>query len=373
MNVIAFALQLHQLRFKVRADLGENMSELLNRLAVEVATTVFGHKDQMNMHSGHTMSAVSKVVNVYHRPEHAGTMLRLQAYKFEMMPNGEQIRLLRQFAGKLGWMRYRKSQDVLGAAANISLSESCGKWFASIQTEREVERPKHPSDTSIGLDWGVTRFFTLSDGQYGNQLAPLQAFLPKLAKLQRWLARKKKFSSNWKKVKSRITKLHSKIANIRKDFVNKASNSISKNHAIVCIEDLQVKNMSAAAAGTKHKPGKNVRAKSRLNRSILDASPFQLRRQLEYKTVWRGGLLIAVPPQNTSRFCPCCEHVGKDNRKSQSEFVCLACGFSAHADWVGAINIKRLGIASLVCSWSSGAVSPSWQKPTESIHAQARN
>jgi putative transposase len=94
--------------------------------------------------------------------------------------------------------------------------------------------------------------------------------------------------------------LHSKIANIRKDFVHKASHSISKNHAIVCVEGLQVQHLSAAAAGTKDKSGKNVRAKSRLNRSILDASPFALRRQLEYKTVWRGGLLIPVPPQNTS-------------------------------------------------------------------------
>ena len=131
MNVIAFALQLHQLRFKVRADLGENMSQLLDRLAVEAATTVFGHKDQMNMHSGHTMSAVSKVVDVHHRPEPAGTMLRLQAYKFEMMPNGEQIRLLRQFAGScrfvynkglaLNLERYRKKEKRLGYAGLCAL------------------------------------------------------------------------------------------------------------------------------------------------------------------------------------------------------------------------------------------------------------
>jgi putative transposase len=451
------------------------MSQLLDSLAVEDATAVFGHEDQMDVHSENAMPTVSKIVDIHHRPEYISEMLRLQAFKFELMPNGEQIRMMRQFAGscrfvynkglalnkeryekkekrlgyaglcallpawktehpflsdvpaqalqqslknleraytnffkkradfpkfhkkgqrngfripqgfevdnangriklpKLRWMRYRKSRDVLGEAANISISESCGKWFASIQTEREVERPVHPSGTSVGMDWGVVRFFTLSDGQYENQCAPLKAFLPKLAKLQRRLARKKKFSSNWKKAKTRITKLHSKIANIRKDFVNKASNSISKNHAIVCIEDLQVKNMSASAAGTKDKPGKNVRAKSGLNRSILDASPFEFRRQLEYKTVWRGGLLVLVPPQNTSRFCPCCEHVSKDNRKTQSEFVCVECGFSENADLVGAINIKRLGIASLVCSSSSGDVSPSCQKPTESVHAQARN
>ena len=260
-------------------------------------------------------------------------------------------------------MRYRNSREVLGEVRNVTVSESCGKWFISIRTLREVERPVHPSDSTVGLDWGVTRFFTLSNGRYENQLAPLKKFLPKLARLQRRLARKKKFSQNWKKAKARITKLHMKIVNIRKDFVNKASGSISKNHAMVCVEDLQVQHMSASATG------KGARAKSGLNRCILDASPFELRRQLEYKTAWRGGLLVPVPPQNRSRTCPCCEQVSKDNRKSQSEFVCVACSFSENADLVGAINIKRLGIASIACSSASGDVSPSCQEPAEGILA----
>ena len=199
---------------------------------------------------------------------------------------------------KIGWVRYRNSREVLGEVKNVTVRELCGKWFVSINTAREVECPKHSSDSSVGLDWGVKRFFTLSDGQYEDQCAPLKTFLPKLAKLQRRLARKKKFSNNWKKAKARITKLHGKIANIRKDFIHKASNDISKSHVVVCVEDLQVQNMSASAAGTKDKPGKNVRAKAGRNRSILDASPFELRRQLEYKLAWRGGLLIPIPPQS---------------------------------------------------------------------------
>jgi putative transposase len=263
---------------------------------------------------------------------------------------------------KVGWMRYRKSQDVLGEAKNITISESCGKWFVSIQTEREVEAPQHLSTSAVGLDWGVVRFFTLSNGEYEDQCQPLKKFLPKLAKLQRRLAKKKKFSKNWKKAKARVTKLHSKIANIRKDFVHKVSNSISKNHVVVCIEDLQVQNMSKRAT-------KKVAQKSGLNRSILDASPFELRRQLEYKTQWQGGLLVPVPPQNTSRKCPECGHVSGENRKSQAKFVCVSCGFSANADWVGAWNIKEAGLASLACSQPSGEVSPSCQEPTEGIPA----
>jgi putative transposase len=268
---------------------------------------------------------------------------------------------------KIGWLRYRNSREVLGEIRSVTVSSSVGKWFVSISTRREVEQPLHPSSSWVGLDWGVARFYTLSDGEYRDQLQPLKKFLPKLAKLQRRLARKKKFSSNWKKAKAKISKLYTKIANIRKDFVHKSSNDISKNHAVVFVEDLQVKNMSASAKGTKAKPGKKVRQKSGLNRSILDASPFELRRQLEYKTQWNGGLLVPVSPQNTSRKCPECQHTSAENRKTQTKFVCVECGFSAHADWVGAVNIKEAGLASLACSPSSHARNASCQEPTEGI------
>src|SRR5271169_79783 len=164
------------------------------------------------------------------------------------------------------------------------------------------------------------------------------------------------------KAKTRITQLHTRIANVRMDFVHKVSNDISKSHAVVIVEDLQVRSISKSAT-------KKAAQKSGLNRSILDASPFELHRQLEYKTQWRGGLLVAVPPQNTSRKCPECQHLSAENRKSQAKFVCLSCGFSANADWVGAVNIKEAGLASLACSQPSGEVSPSCQEPTEGIPA----
>ena len=197
-------------------------------------------------------------------------------------------------------MRYRKSQDVLGKAKNLTLRESCGKWYVSVQTERDVEIPQHPSTSAVGVDWGVVHLATLSDGEVVDPCQPLKKFLPKLAKWQRRMARKKKFSKNWRKVKARITQLYAKVANVRKDFLHRVSNDISKNHAVVVVEDLQVKSMSRSAT-------KKVAQKSGLNRAILDASPFELRRQLEYKTQWQGGLLVAGAPQNTSRKCPACQ------------------------------------------------------------------
>ena len=208
------------------------------------------------------------------------------------------------------------------------------------------------------MDWGVVNFLTLSNGEVLDPCQPLKKFLPKLAKWQRRMARKKKFRKNWRKVKARITQLHTKVANIRKDFLHKVSNDISKNHVVVVVEDLQVKSMSRSAT-------KKVAQKSGLNRAILDASPFELRRQLQYKTRWQGGLLVPVAPQNTSRKCPECGYISAENRKSQAKFVCGRCGFSAHADFVGAVNIREAGLASLACSSSSGEVSPSWQEPTE--------
>jgi len=272
---------------------------------------------------------------------------------------------------KMGWMRYRKSQEVLGEAKNITISESGGKWFVSIQTEREVTTPQHPSTSAVGMDWGVVNFVTLSNGEVVGQCQPLKKFLPKLAKLQRRMARKNKFSKNWRKAKARITKLHWKIANIRKDFVHQSSKDISKNHAVVFVEDLPVQNMSRSSQGTKAKPGKRVTQKSGLNRAILDASPFELRRQLEYKTQWSGGLLVSVPAQNTSRKCPECQHTAAENRKRQAKFVCVECGFSANADYVGAVNIKEAGLALLACSQPSPEARASWQEPTEATRVQA--
>ena len=276
-------------------------------------------------------------------------------------PDAKQFKLdqgnSRVFLPKLGWIRYRNSRDMLGTAKNITVSSTGGKWFVSIQTEREIEPPVHPSSTIVGIDMGITRFATLSDGSFIEPLNSFKKHEQRLAKYQRRMSRKEKFSNNWKKAKAKVQKLQTRIANIRRDFLHKTSTTISQNHALVCIEDLQVRNMSKSAAGNSDAPGKNVRAKTGLNKSILDQGWFEFRRQLEYKQTWLGGEVLAVPPRNTSRTCPCCGHVSKDNRKTQAKFACVECGYENHADVVGAINILRAGHARFACE-VSGAVMP---------------
>src|SRR5690606_2927784 len=145
-----------------------------------------------------------------------------------------------------------------------------------------------------------------------------------------------------------------------------ASHSLSKSHALLCVEDLQVKNMSRSSSGTLEAPGRNVRAKSGLNKALLDQGFGEFYRQLDYKVQWLGGWLVAVPPHNTSRTCPVCGHVHADHRKTRAVFLCVACGHTENADRVAAQNIRERGLNSLkgqdygrIACEVNGAVRPS--------------
>jgi putative transposase len=206
---------------------------------------------------------------------------------------------------------------VLGEVANVTVSLSGERWFVSIQTCRKVRPTTHPAASPIG------------------------------------------------KARRKVNKSYAQIGNCRHDYLHKISTAISKNHAMVCIEDLQVRNMTQSAAGTVENPGRQVRAKSGLNRSILDQGWSEFRRQLEYKLVWNGGILIAVAPQNTSRVCPACGHAAAQNRKTQTQVLCIECGYSQNADRVGAINILARGHRVAACGDTSPARGASAQEPTE--------
>jgi putative transposase len=255
----------------------------------------------------------------------------------------------RIYLPKLGWVRYRNSRLVEGDIANVTISRSCDKWHVSIQTEREVLETIHLSTSAIGVDVGVVRLATLSDGTVFESNKKLKHYQKRIAAHQRRASKKKKFSRNWKKVIVKISKLHQKVSHIRNDYLHQTSHVLSKNHAIICLEDLQIKNMSKSASGTLENPGKNVKAKSGLNRAILNQGWYELRRQLEYKQSWRGGRILLVSPRNTSRECPDCHYISSENRVTQSLFICKRCHYQNHADVVGAINVLRAGHAQLAC------------------------
>ncbi|OXJ30429.1 MULTISPECIES: RNA-guided endonuclease InsQ/TnpB family protein [Burkholderia] len=276
-------------------------------------------------------------------------------------PNG------RIFLPKLGWMRLRLSRPVPGELRNATVCFNAGKWWVSIQTEREVEQPVPHATSVVGIDMGIARFATMSDGTFLTPLNSFKKHEARLRRCQRAMSRKVKFSNNWKKAKARVQRIHTRIGNARRDYLHKATTTISKNHAMVCIEDLQVRNMSRSAAGSTDAPGKNVRAKSGLNKAILDQGWFEFRRQLEYKLAWNGGWLVTVPPANTSRTCPACGYVSAENRTTQEKFACVECGYEENADVVGALNILARGHRVAACGEPVQSGRSVKQEPTEAI------
>lgn len=250
---------------------------------------------------------------------------------------------------KVGWIGFRKSREIDGEPKNATVSLSSGKWYVSVQTEIEIGSPVHPSGKMVGVDMGVAKFATLSNGEVVEPLGSFGKLESKLAMEQRKLSRKKKFSNNWKKQKQKIQKIHSKIANARKDFLHKQSTRIANENQVVVMEDLQVSNMSKSAKGSLENPGRNVAAKSGLNKSILDQGWYEFKRQIEYKQLWRGGELILVPARYTSQMCSKCGNIDKASRVSQSRFVCVKCSHTQNADLNASLNILAAGHAVIAC------------------------
>jgi len=252
---------------------------------------------------------------------------------------------------KVGGIHFRRSRRIQGEIRSATVSHVSGQWFVTILCKVE-HQPTSNATSAVGIDMGVVNFATITDGHNHSVIAPISAFRAsekKLARVQRALSRKARFSSNWKKQKARVAKIHSHIANQRKDFLHKHSTELSKNHAAIVVEDLKVGNMSRSAKGTIDEPGKRVAAKSGLNKSILDQGWGMFINQLEYKLAWQQGTLIKVDPKNTSRCCPACGHTSADNRKTQANFECVECGFVENADIVGALNVLARGHRVIAC------------------------
>ncbi|MDA8191604.1 MAG: transposase, partial [Gammaproteobacteria bacterium] len=116
----------------------------------------------------------------------------------------------RIFLPKLGWLRYRNSREVLGTVKNVTVSLNGGKWFISIQTERHVAEPVPPASSMVGIDRGIMRFATLSDGRFIEPLNSFQKHQQRLARYQRAMSRKQKFSHNGKKARAHVQRIHTR-------------------------------------------------------------------------------------------------------------------------------------------------------------------
>lgn len=250
---------------------------------------------------------------------------------------GSRIRL-----PKIGWVRFRRSRDVQGRIKTANVRLEPDGWFVSVCCELEIE-PQSRCGSEVGIDAGVNRVATLSTGEVEHFETP--AWIEeRITFWQRDLAKRKRGSLRWKHARRRIAKLSSKRARCRIDALHKLTTRISKSHAAVYVEDLKVKEMTASAKGTIEKPGRGVKRKSRLNRSMLDKSLGRMYTMLEYKQQWSGGAYVRCDPAYTSQQCSACGEIDASNRTG-SLYSCRHCGHKQNADLNAAINILRAGQA----------------------------
>jgi putative transposase len=233
-----------------------------------------------------------------------------------------------------------------GIIKNTTFSYRGGKWWVSLLLEHDEVWEQSPSNTPIGIDMGIAQYATLSDGTVYPSARALESNTKKLVKLQRKLAKMTKGSARHAFQKEKISKHHKKISDIRVNHAHQVTAEITQKHDVIVIEDLKLKNMTKSSKGTVEEPGKMVKQKSGLNRSLLNQGLFEFRRQLDYKTARHGGVLIPVNPRFTSQTCFMCGAVDKENRQSQAVFKCVHCGHVDHADLNASKNILQIGMNS---------------------------
>ena len=264
---------------------------------------------------------------------------------FELRRTGRKTGMVR--IPKVGWVRVRGWYAIPGDMRSLTVSRRAGVWSVSIQWRREVVEPAPSVLPPLGIDMGVAVALATSDGRLIEGPRAYDAARDRLAFLQRAVARKQRGSANRRKAVAKVARLHARVANIRRDWMHKQTTTLAENQGVVVVEALRVRSMSASAKGTAEQPGRRVRQKAGLNRSILDGGWFAFRETLAYKMADRGGHLVTVDPAYTSQTCSACGAVDRNSRRSRAAFVCTVCGHAEHADVNAAKTILRRGTPSM--------------------------
>jgi transposase len=236
---------------------------------------------------------------------------------------------------KVGWVKFRVSRKVPDFKSYRITRDRAGRWHVAFTAVPEpVEGPG--TGEVVGVDRGVAVSAALSTGELLACPGLRSGEAVRLLRLQRRLAKAKRGSNRRGRLKAQIARLRAREGDRRKDWAEKASTSLARRYDVIRVEDLNIRSMTRSARGTAGQPGKNVRAKAGLNRSILANGWGLLVRRLEQKA---PGRVEKVPAAYTSQRCSACGHVAAESRESQARFRCVACGHTANADVNAACNI----------------------------------
>lgn len=217
--------------------------------------------------------------------------------------------------------------------ANVSFQN--GKWFCSFLVEVENYKVNSNPHGSVGIDLGIKNLATLSDGTTFQKSNKLSLSLNRLMKLQRKLSKKNKGSNRYAKAKLSVSKLHFRIRKQRETLLHNVSHTITSKYKTVCLEDLSISSMTK---------GEN----KKLNRMILDAGMYELRRQLEYK-----AFLRCVDIHFVDRFYPSskihneCGYKNDNLKLGESFWKCENCGKIVDRDLNASKNILKEGLISI--------------------------
>jgi putative transposase len=249
----------------------------------------------------------------------------------------------------------RRLDDGTARVLSAAVSEHAGRWYVSFGCDVHRPEPNLPTGLAVGVDLGVKRLAVLSDGEVVENPAHLSRYARRMARLQRQCSRRRgpgngtPASGRWRRSKAKLARAHVRVANARADGLHKLSTRLAKTYGTVVVENLAVKAMTASAKGSGH-----WRGKAGLNRSVLDASPAELRRQLTYKCTWYGSkLVVADRWYPSSKRCSRCGFVKTKLALSERTFHCEHCGLVIDRDANAAANLA--GLVKATTGTASGA------------------
>ena len=238
--------------------------------------------------------------------------------------------------------------------------ETDGRWFVSFNVDEDAPEAPAPMHRCAGVDLGVKTLATVATdtGVYTvDNTRHERRFAPAKAAIRQRLARQVKGSGRRERTKGRLARLCRREADCRSNATHHATIRIARESQAVAIEDLNVRGMTANARGTVAAPGRNVRQKAGLNRSVLDAAFGEMRRQLCYKSAWLTREVVAVERfAPTSKECSTCGDVNKGLTLADREWTCAQCTTKHDRDENAAKNIRRRGLEKLESPGGTGKV-----------------